>query len=82
MSNGKPTQMARDILEYRRIDPAMRSQLVRQWNPSHFWPLWVIALGFLLGLWPAWRAYKARERTNALGAQVPAHGSVSATGNV
>ncbi len=81
-SDAKPTQMVRDTFEYRRIDPAMRADLVRKWNPSHFWPLWVIALGFLLGLWPAWRAFKARERTNALGAQVPAQVSGSATGNV
>ncbi len=70
-SNGKPTQMIREVLEYRRIDPAMRARLVGQWNPPHFWPLWAIVALFLLGLWPAWRAFKARERTNALGAQVP-----------
>lgn len=71
MSNGKPTYMIREIIEYRRLDPAMRESLVRKWNPPHFWPLWLIGLLFLLGLWPAWRAFKARERTNALGAQVP-----------
>ncbi len=71
MSNGKPTYMVRDVLEYRRLDPQMRARLVREWNPPHFWPLWLIALAFLLGLWPAWRAFRARERTNALGAQVP-----------
>ena len=73
MSNGKPTYMVRNTLEFRRIDPAMRAQLVREWNPPHFWPLWLIVLLFLLALWPAWRAFKARERTNALGAQVPTH---------
>jgi len=71
MHNGKPTYMARDILEYRRLDPALRAQLVREWNPPHFWPIWLIVALFLLGLWPAWRAFKTRERTNALGAQVP-----------
>ncbi len=50
----------------------MRARLVRTWNPPHFWPLWVIALAFLLALWPAWRAFKARERMNALGTPVPA----------
>ena len=69
--NGKPSHMVRNTLEYRRIDPAMRARLVREWNPPHFWPLWMIALLFVLGLWPAWRAFKARERTNALGLQVP-----------
>ena len=70
--NAKPSQQVNDVLQYRRIEPNLRAQLVREWNPPHFWPLWVIALAFLLGLWPAWRAFKARERTNALGAQVPA----------
>lgn len=71
MTNGKPTYMARDVLQYRRLDPAKRARLVREWNPPHYWPLWLVAVVFLLGLWPAWRAFKARERTNALGAQVP-----------
>ena len=73
--NGKPTYMVRNTLEYRRIDPALRADLIRQWNPAHFWPLWAIVLLFLLGLWPAWRAFKARERTNALGAQVRSNAS-------
>ena len=68
--NAKPTYMVHNIFEFRRLDPAMRAELVRQWNPPHFWPLWLIVAAFLLGLWPAWRAFKARERTNALGAQV------------
>ena len=71
MSGGKPTYLINDRMLYRRIDPAMRAQLVREWNPAHFWPLWLIVVLFLLGLWPAWFAFKARERTNALGAQVP-----------
>jgi ABC-type transport system substrate-binding protein len=78
-SDAKPTYMVRDRLMYRRIDPAMRAELVREWNPPHFWPLWAIVAAFLFSLWPAWRAFKARERTNALGAQVPtvrpAHGA-------
>ena len=77
-SNGKPTYMVRNTLEYRRIDPAMRADLIRQWNPPYFWPLWAIVLLFLLGLWPAWRAFKARERTNGLGAQVRPNASPAA----
>ena len=71
MKNGVPTYMVRNVLQYRHIDPSMRARLVRAWNPAHFWPLWLIAALFLVGLWPAYRAFKARERTNALGAQVP-----------
>ena len=68
-ANGKPTYMARDVLLYRRIDPALRAEKVREWNPAHFWPLWVIVLAFLLALVPAWRTFKARERASALGPQ-------------
>ncbi len=71
MKGGKPTYMVRNVFDFRRIDPALRARLVSQWNPPYFWPLWTIAVLFLLGLWPAWRAFKARERTDALGAQVP-----------
>ena len=70
-SNAKPTYMVHNIFEFRRIDPAMRARLVGTWNPPHFWPLWLIVAAFLVALWPAWRAFKARERTNALGALVP-----------
>ena len=70
-SNAKPSDMVRDALSYRRIDPVMRAERVREWNPAHYWPLWLIVVAFLLGLLPAWRAFKARERMNALGAQVP-----------
>ena len=69
MFNGKPTYMARDVFLYRRIDPAMRAAKVREWNPPHFWPLWAIALAFVLALVPAWRTFKARERASALGPQ-------------
>ncbi len=44
MKNGVPTYMVRNTLEFRRIDPAMRARLVREWNPPHFWPLWLIVL--------------------------------------
>ncbi len=79
-SNAKPSNMVRNALAYRRIDPSMRADLVRRWNPAHFWPLWVVALLFALGLWPAWRAFKSRERMNALGAEVSLPASAPATG--
>ena len=65
--NGKPTYMVRDTLLYRRIDPVTRAEKVREWNPAHFWPLWLIVLALVLALVPAWRTFKARERASALG---------------
>jgi ABC-type transport system substrate-binding protein len=67
----QPTSLIHEMLKYRRVDTVMRAERVREWNPPHYWPLWMIGLVFLLGLWPAWRAFRARERMNALGAQVP-----------
>ena len=70
MMNGKPTSMVHDILQYRRLDPAMRATLTKQWNPAHWWPLWLLAAVFAIVFWTAWRAFVARERTNGLGVRV------------
>jgi len=70
MMNGKPTSMVHDVFQYRRLDPAMRATLVKQWNPTHVWPLWFIAACLAFVIWNAWRAFRLREQTNALGARV------------
>ncbi len=51
-SDAKPSYMVNDRLMYRRIDPAMRARLVREWNPPHFWPLWLIVFAFLAACGP------------------------------
>ena len=70
MMNGKPTSMVHDVYQYRRLDPAMREALTKRWNPVHTWPLWLLGACLAVLLWTAWRAFRAREETNALGARV------------
>lgn len=65
MSNAKPTQMVRDIVHYRRIDPALRAEMIAKWNKPIAWPLGLVVLAFLAFLWPAWRAWQRRERATA-----------------
>ncbi|HEY9460512.1 MAG TPA: ABC transporter substrate-binding protein [Paralcaligenes sp.] len=70
VSNAKPTQMVRDTLQYYRIDPALRAKKIAQWNAPVWWPLWLLAVLALLGLYPAYRVIKRREGATALGSQV------------
>lgn len=64
--NRKPNQMANNSLKYQRLDPAARAQLRRQWNPPVLWPLGLLAAVLVLGAWPAWAAYRRRERLTAV----------------
>jgi len=66
VGNAKPTQMVRNTLQYLRVDPDLRTQKIRQWNPPLWWPLWLLALGIVAVIWPAWRAQQRRERQTAL----------------
>jgi ABC-type transport system substrate-binding protein len=68
--NRKPNQMANNSLKYQRLDVMTRAQLRRQWNPPVLWPLGLVAAVLVLGAWPAWAAYRRRERRTAVaGAQ-------------
>ena len=58
--------MANNSLKYQRLDPAARAQLRRQWNPPVLWPLALLAAALALGAWPAWAAYRRRERRTAV----------------
>jgi ABC-type transport system substrate-binding protein len=70
--NGKPSNMIRDQLQYLRIDPALRVQLVQQWNRPNPWPL-AAFFAVLAGLvWPAWRAWQRRQNATATGTLAPA----------
>lgn len=74
--NVKPTQLVRDVVEYRRIDPKLRAAELVRWNKPIFWPIGLIALVLFLGLVPAWLGFRKRERASALssrtGTQSPA----------
>lgn len=60
--NRKPNQIANNGLKYQRIDPAMRLQKRREWNPPVLWPLLLIGAVLALGTVPAVAAFRRRER--------------------
>ncbi|MEY4598102.1 MAG: hypothetical protein RLZZ445_899 [Pseudomonadota bacterium] len=64
--NRKPNQMANNSLKYQRLDVATRAQLRRLWNPPVLWPLGLLAAVLVLVAWPAWAAYRRRERRTAV----------------
>ncbi len=59
--NAKPNLMANNSLKYRRIDPAQRAQKRDEWNQPLFWPLWIMAVVFVLGTLPAVITYIRKE---------------------
>ena len=63
--NRKPNQIANSGLKYQRLDPALRAQLRREWNPPVLWPLLLIAVVLALSVMPAVAAWRRRERRSA-----------------
>jgi ABC-type transport system substrate-binding protein len=66
LSNLKPNLMANNTLKYRRLDPILRDERRRQWNRPVTWPLWLAGGAIVLGIVPAVRSYRRRERSKAL----------------
>jgi len=64
--NRKPNQIANNGLKYQRLEPALRAQQRRAWNPPVLWPLALLAGVLALGAWPAVSAYRRRERRTAV----------------
>lgn len=60
--NAKPNLMAHDTLKYLRIDPELRHRRRLEWNRPVVWPLWLALAGGVALVWPAWWAYRRRER--------------------
>jgi oligopeptide transport system substrate-binding protein len=65
--NRKPNQIANNSLKYQRLDPALRAERRRAWNPPVVWPLALIAAALLLTVLPAVIVYRRRERRTATG---------------
>ncbi len=63
--NRKPNQLANNSLKYQRLDPALRAQQRRAWNPPVVWPLALIVVLLVLSLAPAIAAFRRRERRTA-----------------
>ncbi len=64
--NRKPNQIANNGLKYQRLEPALRAEKRRLWNPPVIWPLALITVLLVLGALPAIAAYRRRERRTAV----------------
>ena len=64
--NGKPSNIIRDNLPYLRIDAALRSQKIEEWNRPNWWPVLLLPVGLFLLIWPAWRAWRRRQNSGAV----------------
>ncbi len=71
VGNAKPTQMVRNTLQYMKIDAALRTQKIKEWNKPVWWPLGWLALLLGLAVWPAWRALRRQDMQTAFGHVAP-----------
>lgn len=67
VGNAKPTQMVRNVLQFMKIDSALRVQKINVWNPPVWWPLGLLLALLGLVVWPAWRALRKQDRQTAFG---------------
>ena len=63
--NTKPNLMANNTLKYRRIDPAERDRLRREWNQPVLWPVILLVVVLLASLVPAIMVYRRHEKGTA-----------------
>ena len=63
--NVKPNLMANNTLKYRRVDPRLRDDLRRQWNPPIVWPILLGLLLLVVSAIPAVKVYLRREGSSA-----------------
>jgi len=66
LKNSKPNLMANNSLKYKRIEPAVRADLQRQWNQPVRWPLYVLAGLLVFTLLPAWIGYRRQQQSTAI----------------
>lgn len=59
--NGKPSIVIPDRIKYLRLDPALRTERVAQWNRPVGWPVGLMGAGVLALAAAAWRSWRRRE---------------------
>jgi ABC-type transport system substrate-binding protein len=69
--NGKPSIMIRDMAQYYRLEPELRARKQAEWNRPVGWPLALLALLAVVGLWAARRSYRLRETATARSTALP-----------
>lgn len=65
VGNVKPGPLVNDRLMYMKVDPALRSARITEWNRPIWWPIALIVLALVAAVVPAFRAWKRRERETA-----------------
>jgi ABC-type transport system substrate-binding protein len=68
LTNGKPSILIRDYVQYWRVDPKARVAAQSAWNQARHLPLVLLVLALAGLVWVGRRAYKAREQSVALAA--------------
>ncbi len=67
VGNAAPSQMVRNALQFYKVDPALRTEKLAQWNSPIWWPLLGIVALLGLVLWASARSLRHIRQRNALG---------------
>ena len=71
--NGIPSMVIRDMGRYYRVDPALRTKKLAEWNHPVWWPLVAGGVLLLAVVFLARRSFVARERATARPVTAPAN---------
>lgn len=69
LQNVKPNRISHNKIKFYKIDAALREQKRNEWNAPVFWPMLIILAVFVLGVLPAIKGYRRRERGMGVGVQ-------------
>lgn len=67
VGNAAPSQMVRNALQFYKVDPALRTEKLAQWNRPIWWPLLGVLALLALVFWVSVRSLKQIRQRNALG---------------
>jgi ABC-type transport system substrate-binding protein len=69
--NVKPNRISNNNMKYYRVDPLLREQKRREWNAPVLWPIMLLLLSVVGGLWPAVHAFRRHEQSAAIKSDKP-----------